>query len=272
MPSSRSASPISRSSESTPVARSAAAEPRLANGALALAYKLVLAPLLVAQAVRTRRRAPVLPEAAGPRQGRAGEGAGGLIRVLVAGDSSAAGVGVADQDRAVVGHFVRTLARHREGPVAWQLCAKSGLTTRGVQALLVADPPAPADVALVISGVNDVVDQITARRAVGHRAALADWLLERELARHVVFAPLPPMHQFPLLPEPLRRVIGADARRHDAALARWAATRSDVSHASFELELDAETMASDGFHPGEPVYRACGEALALHVVRMLARS
>ena len=24
-------------------------------------------------------------------------------------------------------------------------------------------------------------------------------------------------------------------------------------------------MAEDGFHPGEPVYRACGEALALHI-------
>ena len=24
-------------------------------------------------------------------------------------------------------------------------------------------------------------------------------------------------------------------------------------------------MAEDGFHPGEPVYRACGEAFALHI-------
>ena len=39
---------------------------------MSLALKLVLAPLLVAQALRTRRRAPVLPEAAGPRQGRVG--------------------------------------------------------------------------------------------------------------------------------------------------------------------------------------------------------
>ena len=77
------------------------------------------------------------------------------------------------------------------------------------------------------------------------------------------------MHQFPLLPEPLRRVIGADARRHDRALARWTATRSDVSHVEIALELTAETMASDGFHPGEPVYRACGEALGRHVARMI---
>ena len=259
MPSSRSASPISRNSESE----------RLAHPALSLAFKLALAPLLIVQAVRTRRRAPVLPEAAGPREGRAGQGDGSLLRVLLAGDSSAAGVGVEHQDRAVVGYLIRTLALHRAGPIEWRLRAKSGLTTRGVHALLAADPPPPADVAVVVTGVNDVIDQIPAGRATGHRAALADWLLASKLARHVVFAPLPPMHRFPLLPEPLRRVIGADARRHDRALARWTATRSDVSHVEIALELTAETMASDGFHPGEPVYRACGEALGRHVARMI---
>ncbi len=76
------------------------------------------------------------------------------------------------------------------------------------------------------------------------------------------------MDRFPLLPEPLRRVMGGDARRHDAALARWAATRRDVSHPAFVVELDAAGMASDGFHPGEPVYRACGEALAAHVAAL----
>ncbi len=237
---------------------------------LSLARKLVLAPLLVIQAVRTRRRAPLLPEAAGPREGTGGRGAGRVVRVLVVGDSSAAGVGVAHQDEAVVGYLVRTLAAERAGPIEWRLRARSGLTTREVHAMLEADPPPPADVAVVVTGVNDVIGQVPARRAVGHRAALADWLLDRQLARHIVFAPLPPMHQFPLLPEPLRRVVGDDARRHDRALAEWAATRADVSHARIALALTAATMASDGFHPGEPVYRACGEALGRHVARLTA--
>ena len=47
---------------------------------MSLALKLVLAPLLVAQAVATRKRAPRLPEAAGPREGRVG-GGGGALRV-----------------------------------------------------------------------------------------------------------------------------------------------------------------------------------------------
>jgi lysophospholipase L1-like esterase len=105
-------------------------------------------------------------------------------------------------------------------------------------------------------------------RAVEHRAALADWLRANAGVRHVVFAPLPPVHRFPLLPEPLRRVMGDDARRHDDALARWAATRRDVSHIHIAFDLRPEAMAEDGFHPGEPVYRACGEALAAHIATL----
>jgi lysophospholipase L1-like esterase len=263
VPSSRSASPTSRSSEG---------ERALRHPAAALAYKLALAPLLIAQAIGTRRRALVLPEAAGARDGRAGDGDGAPLHLLIAGDSSAAGVGVAHQDDAVAGHLVRALCRHAARPVVWTLRARSGLTTRGVHALLAAELPRPAEIAVVISGVNDVIDQIPARRALRDRAALADWLLAGGFARHVVFAPLPPIDRFPLLREPLRRVLGDDARRHDQALARWAATRCDVSHAEIALEMNAGDMARDGFHPGEPVYRACGEALAAHVARALGRA
>ena len=121
--------------------------------------------------------------------------------------------------------------------------------------------------AVVVTGVNDVVDQVPPQRAVLARAALADWLLAQAGACHVVFAPLPPVQQFPALPQPLRWIAGADARRHDRAMAAWAATRHDVSHVPIGVSLGLDNMASDGFHPGEPVYRACGEALATHIER-----
>lgn len=237
---------------------------------MSLALKLVLSPLLVAQAVATRRRAPVLPEATGPREGRLG-GRGPALRVLITGDSSAAGVGVAHQDQSVAGHFARTLHPLIGRPLHWALRARSGLTTRQVHALLQAERPAAADIAVVITGVNDVIDQLPSHRAVAHRAALADWLLAERLATHVVFAPLPPIHQFPLLPQPLRRVMGDDARRHNDALAAWAQTRADVSWVPIPLTLSVDTMASDGFHPGEPVYRICGQALAGFVADQLVR-
>ena len=68
---------------------------------MSLTLKLMLSPLLVAQALATRRRAPELPEAQGAREGALGERV--PFRLLIVGDSSAAGVGVRTQDQALVG-------------------------------------------------------------------------------------------------------------------------------------------------------------------------
>jgi lysophospholipase L1-like esterase len=232
---------------------------------MSLALKLMLAPLLIAQAVSIRRRVPVLPEAGGPREGQLGDG-GGAMRLLIAGDSSAAGVGVAHQDEAFSGHFTRTLHRRSGRALRWRLRAQSGLTTAQVHAMLRSSPPPAVDIAVLLTGVNDVIGMVSPQRAVQQRAALVDWLLGEGRATFVLFAPLPPIHQFPLLPQPLRRVMGADAQRHNDALAEWTATRPRVFHAPVALQLAPAAMARDGFHPGEPVYRACGEALARFVV------
>lgn len=232
---------------------------------MSFVLKLMLSPVLFAQARSARKRVPKLPEAEGPREGQLGSGAGAL-RVLITGDSSAAGVGVMNQDHAFAGHFTRTLHRRSGRALRWRLRAKSGLTTQQVYELLRADPPPVADIAVVLTGVNDVIDLIPPQRAVQHRAALSEWLLSEGRARYVLFAPLPPINQFPLLPQPLRRVMGADARRHDDAMAAWARTRHNVFHVPIALQLAPAAMSRDGFHPGEPVYRACGEALARVVV------
>jgi lysophospholipase L1-like esterase len=232
---------------------------------MSLALKLVLSPLLIAQAMSARKRAPMLAEPQGPREGQLGSGTRAL-RILIAGDSSAAGVGVATQDHAFAGHFTRTLHRRSGRAVRWRLRARSGLTTRQVLEFLQADPPPAADIAVVLTGVNDVIELVPPQRAVQQRNALADWLLGEGRARYVLFAPLPPINQFPLLPQPLRRVMAADAQLHDAAMARWAAAKPNVFHTPIALQLAPGAMSSDGFHPGEPVYRACGEALARFVV------
>jgi lysophospholipase L1-like esterase len=232
---------------------------------MSLAVKLALAPLLVAQAVATRARAPRLPEAEGPREGRVGSGP--RLRLFIAGDSSAAGVGVAHQRDAFAGHLTRALAERAGVRVEWRLVARSGVTSAQCLELVESAGPFEADVAVLVLGVNDVIDQVPSHRAVAARERIANRLRNAHGVAHVVFAPLPPVHRFPALPQPLRWVAGADARRHDAALARWAATRGDVSHVPVALALGEEAMASDGFHPGEPVYRACGEAIAEHIAQ-----
>jgi lysophospholipase L1-like esterase len=230
---------------------------------MSLAAKLMLSPVLVAQALATRARLPRLPEAAGAREGAVGRGP--LLRLLMLGDSSAAGVGVERQSRALAGVLPAVLSQLGSVRVHWRLVAKSGVTSAQCLALLDAGDALDADVAVVVLGVNDVVDQVPSERAVDARAAIANRLRNGHGVAHVVFAPLPPVHQFPGLPQPLRWVAGRDARRHDDAVARWAATRGDVSHVPIDLPLNAGVMAPDGFHPGETVYRVCGAALAEHI-------
>ncbi len=234
---------------------------------MSLAAKLLLSPLLVAQALATRARLPRLPEAAGPREGEVGRGP--VLRLLMIGDSSAAGVGVAEQSRALAGYLPSALARQASVRVQWRLFARSGLTSAQCLEQLQSSAALHADVAVVVLGVNDVVDQVPSQRAVAARASIANRLRNAHGVAHVVFAPLPPVHHFPALPQPLRWIAGQDAKRHDEAVAAWARTRSDVSHVAIDLPLNREVMANDGFHPGEPVYRICGIALAEHVAQQV---
>jgi lysophospholipase L1-like esterase len=170
------------------------------------------------------------------------------------------------QHQALAAQLAERVAQHLSLPVQWQLQAQSGLTTAQTLAhLQQASVQWPVDIAVVVTGVNDVVDQIPSRRALAAREALANWLRNARGVQHVVFAPLPPVHQFPGLPQPLRWVAGADAARHNAALLAWAQTRQDVSCVDMQMPLNKGVMADDGFHPGEPVYRYCAGAIAEHV-------
>lgn len=232
---------------------------------MSLTVKLALSPLLVAQALQTRRRMPRLPEPGGQRQGVAGGAGATPLHLLIAGDSSAAGVGVLTQREALAVQLAERLAPLCGARVHWRLVARAGLTTADTLHLLQREAAGPADVAVIVTGVNDVVDQVPSHRAVSAREALANVLRNAQGVQHVAFAPLPPVHHFPGLPQPLRWVAGADARRHNRALARWARTRQDVSCVAMEMPLNPGVMAADGFHPGPAVYRYCAAVIAEHL-------
>jgi len=232
---------------------------------MSLTAKIALSPLLVAQALLTRSRMPRLPEPAGQRLGVVGAAQATPLRLLLAGDSSAAGVGVRKQSQALAEPLARQLAQTCSARVHWQLFAQSGLTTLQTFRLLQREAPPQADMAVVVTGINDVMGQVPSRRAVLVREAITNWLRNGHAVQHVVFAPLPPVHAFPGLPQPLRWVAGADAQRHNAALQEWAGTRADVSCVDMQLPLDTTLMASDGFHPGAPAYRYCADAIAQHI-------
>lgn len=208
-----------------------------------------------------RRRTPRLPEPEGERSGRCGRGP--RLRLLVLGDSAAAGVGAAHQDEALCGQLVRELSPHFD--LHWRLLACTGDRTRDTLRRLRAEPGLRCDLVLTSLGVNDVTALSSGRAFLAAQRELLDHLRQHGGARRILVSGLPPMGAFPALPQPLRALLGAHARRLDAALADWLATRPDAEHLPFGALPDATMMASDGFHPGPPIYalwaRAAGERI-----------
>ncbi|MEL7132865.1 MAG: SGNH/GDSL hydrolase family protein [Pseudomonadota bacterium] len=218
-------------------------------------------PVVGPQALWVASRALRLPEAAGPREGAGG--AGLPLRVLILGDSSAAGVGVAHQDHALAGRLAAHLGQRYA--VRWRLVARTGLTSSGMLRMLSAEPDGRFDVAVVALGVNDAKNGVHPTRWQANYTALLNRLKGQFGVQRIYASGVPPLGAFPLLPWPLRDVLGARAARFDALLADLCADAEGVVHLPFDLPLAPELMADDGFHPGAQVYDIWAHRVAEHV-------
>lgn len=209
-----------------------------------------LAPVIVPQGLWTNLRVPTLPEPPGARQGRVGDGP--LLRLLVVGDSAAAGVGVAHQDDALLGQVVSRLADRY--CVEFALQARTGFTTADSLRRLEEMAPRIFDVALTSLGVNDVLALTGLGTWLERQRQLRRLLREKFGVRLIVLSGLPPVHSFPALPQPLRWHLGSRATEFNDALGDAVATEPDTRLVNLRFSADAGMMASDGFHPGAPIY------------------
>ena len=224
--------------------------------------RAVLSPLLITQALRVRRTAQSLPEAAGPRKGRLGKGP--PLRLAIIGDSSAAGVGVTHQSEALSGQLTHMLAG--QFTVTWQLDALTGATTRSTITRLTPAARTPLDVIVIGLGVNDVTRLIPARTWITQQKALIDLLNTLYQPKQIYFSGMPPMGHFPLLPQPLRWTLGRHASKLENHRIAYLATRPNCTHVPFDLPLQPEMMASDGFHPAAPTYTLWAKEMASRII------
>lgn len=214
-------------------------------------------PVLLAQALYLRANALQLPEPPGPRHGVIG--AGPPLRLLIIGDSSAAGVGVPHQDQALLGLVSARLAKIAK--VEYRLVARIGAKTGAVLQWLDDLPERRYDVVVLATGVNDVTKGVTLRRWLAQKAELINRFTGEFGARWVIVSGLPPVHQFPLLPQPLRWVLGRQAQRFDAQLRKMIAPNRKCRAVRVDVALGPHNMSQDGFHPGPAVYAAWADAI-----------
>ncbi|MCC5793272.1 MAG: hypothetical protein JJT85_00875 [Chromatiales bacterium] len=77
-----------------------------------------------------------------------------------------------------------------------------------------------------------------------------------------VLVGVPPMDRFPVLPQPLRWILGVRSRILDRELSSLAASGRTARWVPVDVDLLVpELFAADGFHPGDEGHRAWAEQI-----------
>ena len=220
--------------------------------------------LAAAQGARLRRATEILPPATGPTRGVVpGPSDRTAVRLLVIGDSTAAGVGAANHEEAIAGSLARLAAEDVGSAVEWRVIARSGATSRRVRHSLLPELEAsdPFDLAVVLVGVNDVL----ARRHPDQWQEDVAAVLARVTGRAglVVMTGIPPFDRFPSMPGTLGRYLTRRGRRLDEVAERLCRDQERIVwiDSAGLLADDAEFFARDGFHPSATGYQTWATAI-----------
>lgn len=242
-----------------------------------------LLPLVAWQGQRVRRGSVVLPEAGGPHWGRrepaAADAAGRLSRLVVIGESTAAGVGVVTHEQGMAAVLAADMAEVTGRVVEWAAVGRSGATLRRIRhRLLPAIEAVPGgggyDVIVLLAGVNDVLTRRSSDEWADDLVAVVGALVDRLAPEgRLVVSGTPAFADFPSLPWPLSAYLdelgcALDARSAQVCRAdervRWVPARDLLPAAGLDRRPgDADGWyAADGFHPGEAAYAAWARHLA----------
>jgi lysophospholipase L1-like esterase len=192
-----------------------------------------------------------LDEPEGCRNGVSGAGA--TLKLLILGDSAAAGVGVTHQRSALSGQLEERLAKYYS--LAWRLEAESGLTTLDVIHNLDSIEAFETDLVLISLGVNDVTSKVRLKVWLKQQDHLRRLLVSKFKAKHIFLSSLPPVHKFPALPQPLRWYLGRRAKAFNAALAQQSLSHDELEFISLSIPMSSAYLAEDGFHPSVLAYQ-----------------
>ncbi len=221
---------------------------------------VVLAPILLWQGKIVRKNIISLSEPPGERKGHCGTGP--ELKLMIFGDSAAAGVGARHQRLALAGQLSKYLSRAYS--VSWQLCAKSGETTLSAIELAKSLDTEDFDVVVVSLGVNDVTANVSINKFTQHTTNLIQLLRTKFCAKHIVFSELPPMGIFPALPHPLRWYLGRRSILLNSALKKIA-QKQQCHCVAYKHTVDDNLIAVDGFHPGETTYRLWAKSFSAEI-------
>lgn len=215
---------------------------------------LLLGPVLLPQARRTRRVIPALPDAAQPWHGEIpGDDP---ISILVLGDSTAAGVGAERQEDALPGNLARVLAAEWERGATWRAIGENGATTGDI-VLRYLDQASHQqyDVIFLTIGANDAL-KLRSRAAFRRDfRTILRRLRSVSPKALILVSSLPGFLQFEALPNPLRWALHLHTQNLETAARRFVRSEPGVIMSPPAPPYTPGFFASDRFHPSAKGYR-----------------
>jgi len=216
---------------------------------------LPFAPFLYLQGQYIRRKIGRLPDASGDTKGKFNK-TDETVKLLVLGESTAAGVGARTHETGLAGQFARFLGEKLGKSVAWDVVGRSGITIGETIDELV--PKIPAEnydyIMLALCG-NEVLKLHSPRRSRRDMRRLIAILREKNPDATVFITNAPAVRLSPVLPFPIKNILGNLSSLHDANAREFTAELERVYYFHQPTSVPANFFA-DGLHPSEAGYTA----------------
>ncbi len=220
---------------------------------------------------RIEAAVPKLPDAKGPEGTVPGPPEGERFRLLVVGESTMSGVGVATHAEGFTGAVARTLGAGLRTEVQWKVYARSGFTLRKLRhKVLPAITETEVDLIIVGMGGNEAFKLNTPAGFVRDMQDVIDFLRARFGPDvPIAFPNMPPIKEFPAFSKLIKFTLGNMVEFFGEELESMLAGQPNtyynpeiirLAYWARELNLanDPKAFFSDGVHPSGLTYRTWG--------------
>ena len=214
---------------------------------------LPFAPFLYLQGQYVRRKIGRLPDASGETFGKSGTDENSA-KLLVIGESTAAGVGARTHETALAGQFARVLSAKIGKSVSWQVISRSGITVKEtIHELVPKIPDEKFDYILVALCGNEVLKLRSPRTFRRDMKKLLGILEAKNEGATFFITNAPAVRLSPILPFPIKFILGHLSAMHDANAQEFTAKSKNVFYFHQPTEVPEDFFA-DGIHPSEKGY------------------
>ena len=224
-------------------------------------------PIYICQGLGVRRRSIRMEPPQAPAITEI-KGKGKPLRILVLGDSSAAGVGVENFEECMAGRLPALLHQRTKRPVIVRTCGNNSATSGQIGDHVVPNlERSPYDYIVLNLGVNDAKNFHTGRRFCREFGTLIYALRARFPDAQIIWSGVLDLQGIPALPSPLNKILGIRSRiisRNGQILCRERGALAPQSN----WKAVRENFSIDGFHASSEGYRIWAEQLAEYVVSL----